>query len=364
MTLQDLFSPDFVTARERFCEAASAAGMALERHPIEPRGPHGEVLSLDVAIYNAGNAESNARTLVVSSGLHGVESFLGSAIQLGCLIPGAGMAAMPAGQRVVLVHALNPYGFAWRRRWNEDGVDLNRNFLLPGERYGGAPALYGPLDAFINPRSSPTRIDPFLLKLLAPLFKYGFAAMKRTIPVGQYAFPKGLFYGGSQPARLQSILRQHLPRWVGAARHITHLDIHTGLGEWATFKLLLEWSATTEEQARMAQLFGVDSLELDTDEHTSFKSRGGLGTWCKALLPDRLYDFATAEFGTYSNISVIAALRAENRAHWWGEPGVDQGWTKARLVERFAPASPSWRERCVRQGLRLCEQACQATHLR
>jgi hypothetical protein len=30
----------------------------------------------------------------------------------------------------VLVHALNPFGFAMLRRWNEEGVDLNRNALF------------------------------------------------------------------------------------------------------------------------------------------------------------------------------------------------------------------------------------------
>ena len=35
--------------------------------------------------------------------------------------------------RVVIVHAVNPYGFACGRRFNEDGVDLNRNVLSDDE---------------------------------------------------------------------------------------------------------------------------------------------------------------------------------------------------------------------------------------
>lgn len=31
---------------------------------------------------------------------------------------------------IVLVHAVNPFGFLNNRRWNENGVDLNRNFLV------------------------------------------------------------------------------------------------------------------------------------------------------------------------------------------------------------------------------------------
>ena len=35
--------------------------------------------------------------------------------------------------RVALVHALNPFGFHHGRRWNEDGVDPNRNLLTDAE---------------------------------------------------------------------------------------------------------------------------------------------------------------------------------------------------------------------------------------
>jgi hypothetical protein len=33
------------------------------------------------------------------------------------------------GMRCVFVHVVNPYGMAWHRRWNENNVDLNRNFM-------------------------------------------------------------------------------------------------------------------------------------------------------------------------------------------------------------------------------------------
>ena len=39
-----------------------------------------------------------------------------------------GARALPADTGALLVHAINPYGFAWTRRVNEDNADLNRNF--------------------------------------------------------------------------------------------------------------------------------------------------------------------------------------------------------------------------------------------
>ena len=117
------FAPDYFAARERFRGAAARAGCDVEAHPILARGPHGEELTVDVAVVPAADP---ACTLVISSGIHGVEGFLGSAIQCRLLEE---WSAAPPPIRCVLVHALNPFGFAWRRRVNETNVDLNRNLL-------------------------------------------------------------------------------------------------------------------------------------------------------------------------------------------------------------------------------------------
>jgi len=79
------------------------------------------------------------RTLLISSGLHGVEGFAGSATQLQFLDK---MQFPPDDTAVVLFHSLNPYGMAWLRRVNEQNVDLNRNFLAQDDRYAGAPSGY------------------------------------------------------------------------------------------------------------------------------------------------------------------------------------------------------------------------------
>ena len=75
-------------------------------------------------------------------------------------------------------------------------------------------------------------------------------------------------------------------------------------------------------------------------------------------MPDCRYEFLCAEFGTYSSLRVLAALRAENQSHHWGTP--DDPATvnaKAWLKEVFAPADPHWREATVFQGLALVRRA-------
>src|ERR1044071_4619533 len=113
------FSPDYSTARGRFREAAARAGGRLEAIALDPKGPKGESLGIDIVWFGA---VSPRRVVLHSSGLHGVEGFAGSAIQLQLL---ADLPILPEDAAIVVVHALNPYGMVWLRRFNENNVDLN-----------------------------------------------------------------------------------------------------------------------------------------------------------------------------------------------------------------------------------------------
>ena len=349
------FSPDYMTARKRFRSASLSFGYQHSAYPIDRVAPTGEALTIDVSI---SDSLSPSTVVVISSGLHGVEGFLGSAIQLAFLEKYRTIASsLPSDTKVVLIHALNPYGFAWRRRWNEDNIDLNRNFLLSGEVFEGSPKDYPKFNSFLNPTSSPSRFDPYIIQVLWLIFRYGMTSLKNTLPVGQYDFPKGLFFGGHAPSKTQEILSNNLPQWLDCASEVIHIDFHTGLGSWGTYKLLPAASVTPESYSRLAHRFGAETIEPPNSEGVSYQIRGGLGTWCQDLLPECRYDLLTAEFGTYSTIQVLKALRAENRAYWWGKSDHSYEWTKHRLVEMFAPKSQIWREQCLAQGLDICERA-------
>ena len=72
-------------------------------------------------------AQDNTEKLfIMSSGLHGVEGFAGSAVQqmfMSEIIPNMDMTNIG----VFLIHAMNPYGFMGVRRVTENNIDLNRN---------------------------------------------------------------------------------------------------------------------------------------------------------------------------------------------------------------------------------------------
>jgi hypothetical protein len=356
MTPTDAFSPDYATARRRFRRAAERLGWTLEAHPIGGTGPGGDPLTVEVAISPQEPRGFADRLLVVSSGLHGVEGFFGSAVQLALLESWAAKGAPPV--RCVMLHALNPFGFAWLRRVNEHNVDPNRNFLLPGERYAGAPTGYAALDGLLNPARPPGRRDPFTLRALLAVARYGMPALKEIIATGQYEFPQGLFYGGSEPSPTHALLAAQLPRWLGGSPTVVHLDLHTGLGAHAKGRLLIDYPLDPHQRDRLDRWFAAGKYEDEAARRSSYIARGGFGPWCLArgLAPD--YLFAYAEYGSYGPLQVVAGLRAENQAHHWGSPGATSTLrAKQRLMELFCPASETWRTQVLADCVEQVERA-------
>jgi hypothetical protein len=343
------FSPDYATARQRFRDAAQLAGGRLWQHPIGTAGH-----TVDFARFGPDSAE---RLLILSSGLHGVEGFFGSAVQLAYL--SELHSKMPPSVGVLLIHALNPIGFDHRRRFNEENIDLNRNFLEASQfeklREESLSSLYARLDGYLNPKSPPGRFDGFSLTAIWLILRYGFSQLKRSLPIGQYAFPKGLFFGGFKPAASTRLVMEHLAEWVGPVQRVLHLDWHTGLGDWATFKLLCTRQRNDPVAQRAISLFGewVETREGET----SYQARGDISEWCMGHSPVQDYLCLCAEFGSYLNVQTLKKLRKENRAEHYSPVGSEiQEQAKRELLEAFVPASEEWRQRVIEQSLEIIQR--------
>jgi hypothetical protein len=340
---------------------------------------------MDVALCGSPNAE---RVVVVSSGLHGVEGFFGSAVQLDWLQTRGADWSPPSHTALVLVHALNPFGFAWLRRWNENNVDLNRNFLddrsflTDDPDYRESRATYQRLSPFLNSPSKPSRWEPYTVKAILRILAEGYTArarlpknerppllvlhsvldlglseLQKTLPVGQYEVPSGLFYGGAEPEETTRVLCDRFPTWVKHAGLVLHLDYHTGLGAYADYRLLSDEEQGSERQRWLATQFGEGVVEA-LGGKTAYRARGGMLAFFRDHLPGRQYHGVTAEFGTYSPLRVLGALRAENRAHFFDErDSRAYRWAKQQLLEAFCPAHRAWRRAVVDKGVALIEQA-------
>lgn len=223
------FSDNYAQARQKFIAAAGKAGARLEHHVLDsgPLGAQGEPLATDVALWGDPDARS---LLIVTSGVHGAEGFCGSGCQVAWLEDEPAMSlARRQGVAVLLIHAVNPYGFSHLCRVNEDNIDLNRNFI-DFSRLTDNPG-YAELHDLLLPETWPPTPDNERA-IAQYIAAHGRTAFHQAISTGQSAFPDGLFFSGTAPSwsnrTLRGILRQH-----GAGRsRIAWIDVHTGLGRF------------------------------------------------------------------------------------------------------------------------------------
>ena len=345
------FSPDYVTARTRFRQAVDRAGGRVTSLELTARGPAGEDLTIDIAWFGA---DRPTRAFVHSSGVHGVEAFMGSAIQLQWLAEG--LPEMPEEAAIVLVHVINPFGMAWLRRFNENNVDLNRNFLGPDEAYAGAPDGYAALDSFLNPPSPPSR-DLFYLRAGWLILRVGLPALRQAIAGGQYVNPKGLFFGGASleegPERLHRYARDRL----ADVSHLVVVDVHTGLGPFAVDTLLVHAADQGDPLfLKMQETFGDRVSSMDPDRGPAYRVQGSYDTMFSRALSQADVYYVAQEFGTSSAVQVVKALRAENRWHHYGGGRIDHP-TKRDLKLAFIPEDESWRRTALNRGRTVVRQA-------
>ena len=327
----------YADSRQRFLDSARRAGAEVVTFDHPMRGIDGEELAIDVA--TAGPADAGA-VLMVVSGTHGVEGFTGSALQHEWL--GHRAADRPSDLRVVLVHALNPYGFAWVRRVNEDNVDLNRNFVdwsqppPANEDYGGLAQLLVPERWDDDTQQTTT------LQLLAYAEKVGFPRLQEVVSGGQYSHPAGVFYGGAGPVWSHRWLVEHLPELVGSARRLGLIDLHTGLGPWGHSELISHEGGDDAGYQRGTAWWGDVRSMVDGESVSAALSGDWLGALDR-LLPDVEVTAVALEFGTVDVVSVLQALRADAVLHAHGDPrSTEAAGVRSQVRAAFADDDPAW----------------------
>jgi hypothetical protein len=338
-----MFARSYLEARQAFRTEALAAGGSLHQVVIDAdarRADDGSELTIDTAVFGEGE-----RCLVLSSGLHGVEGYTGSAVQRLLIQSG-----LPDGFRVVLMHALNPVGMADFRRVNENNVDLNRNFLSPDEDYSGSPSHYARLNSLLNPVRRFSQLE-FLLRSGWQIVRHGYEPLKQAIAGGQYDFPKGLFWGGDRLQEGPRKLLEAIPGWVGAAREITWIDLHTGLGAPGEATYLVEARSGSDAHQRLVQQFGDRVQAWDEEGGVAYAIRGGFPTALERLFGERLA-MLTCEYGTCPSVKVLRCLVTENQIVQHGGAR-ERGKQASRTA--FYPDEAEWQDAVLESASKMIE---------
>ena len=343
------FSQSYSEARDKFVAAAGGRGAEQFRHvhPTE-RGAEGEELSMDFALVGKPDGQG---LLVLISGTHGVEGFCGSGCQVALLHDDAFTAAVDrAGVAVLLLHALNPYGFSHLRRVNEDNADLNRNFMdfrkpLP------VNAAYAEIHSLLLPGAWPPPIRSEA-KLDAWIAKHGPKAYQAAVSGGQYHFPKGMFYGGAGPAWSNRVLRAVLRERGATAARLCWIDFHTGLGPRGHGEKIYAGLNDAADIARTKACWGDDVTSFLDGSSTSAPLTGVNGAAPREECPAAQFAGIALEYGTYSMDQVLQSFRSEHWLHNHPEaPAAQRKEIKRLFRDMFYVDADDWKTMVYAQAV-------------
>jgi predicted deacylase len=291
--------------------------------------------------------------LLVSSGTHGVEGFCGSGCQ-NALLESPLLQSLPADMAVVLVHAINPHGFAHLRRVNEDNVDCNRNFV----RHGSQPfnKAYDEVHPLLVPADweGPAKrtADEAIHRFIAERGQWAFQA---AVSAGQYDHADGLFYGGRAPVWSNDTWRRIVREQAGGSNDVIAIDLHSGLGPAGVGEAI--FSGPDADQNRTRELFGADITSPAAGTSTSALVGGTVVDGAREELAGSRLTMITLEYGTRPLAAVLEALRADNWLHAHGQVDSPLGRRiKGAIRAAFHVDDSAWKQAVVERFISMVER--------
>ena len=341
------FSASYAEAREKFLKAAEAAGAHLvDSHPHPLKGPDGGDLATDVAWLGPRDAK---KLLVLVSSTHGIEGYCGSGCQISWLENRHYHRDASPDTAALIIHAINPHGFAHGRRVTEDNVDLNRNFVdfsqpLPENKE------YELLQEHANPKQwTPESIAKADAAIAAHYKMPNADFVPKAIHSGQYVNAKGTFYGGTKPTWSRQTFESVVAKWMRGATDLCLVDYHTGLGPLG-FGDLYYGGGDGEGMARKwfdhvtPTLEQIEEARKDPSRHIPGSVKGTLSRSLVKTLPGVRLTVGGIEYGTIPPREVLGSLRADNWLYAHGDPASAQGEEiKAKVRDAFYPSIFEWK---------------------
>lgn len=331
----------FSEARRQFrCLASTALdtlpGQLLHfAHPED--GPQGEALSSDWLWLGEDSAPA---VLVIISGTHGIEGYAGSGLQRHLLPDLVTVLQQNAGLAALVIHTLNPWGYAWQRRGDHKNIDLNRNFIdfdAPLPVNIGFNDLLPALEMPEEERSA--RLWQWQRNL-------GTSQYEEAVSGGQYQHSNSLFFGGKKPSwSHQTLLNGLTTLSLSRARRVLVLDLHTGLGPYGYGELISDHPPGSDGDKTSALWFGDQVARPALGTSSSVPKTGLMDYYFHGLLGARGC-FLTFEMGSYGTDALFNVLcdeqRHVNATQNSLNPTATDHPTSIAMMRHFCPDDPHW----------------------
>ena len=345
-----LFPPDYRTARDQLQARATASTMLADHAAYNVdnfSGIQGENLSTEVFWLGPRSAQN---VVVLISATHGVEGFVGAAAQADLLLRMKQGFKLPANTAVLIIFALNPYGFSWCRRCDEAGVDLNRNFIdfdQPLPQNTGYTQLQAAM-YYADAKQRQQLFDEYRQQ-------HGQRAYEVAISGGQYSDPQGPFYGGQAPAHGRRVIEQVIERYQLARLRLAVIDIHSGLGPYAHGEIINDHPLGSHGDALVHRWYGA-SVTTPASGDSSSVIKQGLLDYCWHSLMTSAGCYVTLEFGSYPTQALFDVVLEDHRS--W-KSGDTEAKTNSALAmkQHFCPQDVFWRELVLVKARQVFQQA-------
>lgn len=301
--------------------------------------------------------------IIITTGLHGIEGYVGSAM-IQKFMDNQFYALNPANTGLAVVHPINPWGMKHFRRVNENNIDLNRNFIDDFETFNNSINIhYTKINDILNPdrkvKSKVVENIRFLSFLIKSIIRIGADNLKIAFSLGQYQYPKGVYYGGKSIQTATDYIINLLNKSFQDYSKIVFIDIHTGYGPRYQMSIVNSKYEEAGSQ-QMEKNFDYPLIQKANPEEF-YSIEGDITDYSYKLIKEKFdvddYYACAFEFGTIGDslingIKSIKAIKNENTFyhHNLQEGFTDKSiekWVKDDFLDLFYPSQEKWREKAI-----------------
>ena len=304
-------------------------------------------------------AGEQTNLIVLTTGVHGMEGYIGS-VMLDVFFEEI-YPQLDENTGVLTVANVNPYGMKYYRRYNENNVDLNRNFILDWESFDLASNKeYPKVKEFLGPTGKIGNAlwheAGFYGSLAKTAITDGADTVSDALLTGQYEYPQGVYYGGNGDEISTAYLKEVFGKCLdGSYENIVHIDIHSGYGPRYNMVIFNSVYETMNEKESQ-EAFGYDYI-IAYDSESFYATTGDTTDFFYRLADQKQTDkslFSTCfEFGTIGDafFDTILSLKYtvdENRNHWYPTDNETSAEiVRQNYMELYYPTETAWREKTV-----------------
>ena len=348
------FRTDYEDIRLHLQELSDGLGAEFASHPID------ESDGLYIDSFYLPSRDTQTNLVVLTTGVHGIEGYIGAAmldVFFGEIYP----TLDHSDTGVLVVANVNPYGMKHLRRYNENNVDLNRNFILDWDSFDlSSNKEYPKVDTFLGPTG---RIGNglwqevgFYLSLGKTAITDGADTISDALLTGQYEYPQGVYYGGNGDEASTAYLKDVFSRCLDSDyENIVHIDLHSGYGpryNMVIFNSVYETMNEAESQAAFGYdhiiAYDSDSFYATTGDTTDFFYRLAEQKLAQAELYSTCFEFGTIGDEFFDTILSLKYTIDENRNHWYPTSNATTAEIiRQNYLELYYPTETAWREKTV-----------------